>query len=948
MKNFSKSEKSLIKMQKSAARIPVWCIFLLCISLTALATFYSYQRYISEQEARFERLTRSLTATIEQRFEIYIASLYHTRSLLKIYPDITLKKFDTFIEALKLDENFPGIRGIGYTPKILTNEIPIFERKISQRDFPGYKIHGGENKNHLQNEVHYPVAAFHPMDEIVRKAMGYDTYSEPNRRAAMDRAIESGRPSATPRLEFMRGSDNQRKQGFIIYVPYFKSNMPIDTPEERRAAIAGFVYSTYRSEVFFNFLSALHNGQKKQFHMEIYEGIHNSNEAPSQDQLIFKTIDEPQTKENGIWGRTILKTTEVDVGNLKWTIHFSSLSGFTPIEIYRFPLYAAIFGFIISCLITLILLLSKNQSRMLMKDIELRQKAEHELADEKRMVELISKIGLNLKAESDLKDIVQMVTDTATDLTDAKFGAFFYNTIDATGEILTLYTLSGAPPEAFSKFPMPRKTAIFGPTFDGAATIRSHDILKDPRYGKMGAPYHGMPAGHLPVRSYLAAPVRSAKTGKVLGGLFFGHPEPGIFTENAEKIVEAISAQAAVAMDNANLYAELRETQIAAQDANQAKSNFLANMSHEIRTPLGIIIGYADLALEKQTKFPENLPEYLSTIKKNGEELTRIVGEVLDLSKIEANRLEIEKIKFNLPKFLDDVVSFLNLKAKEKGILLSLNKDANLPENIISDPTRLRQIITNLVGNAIKFTEKGSVTLFVRSLDNDKEFKLAFTIEDTGIGISKDQKSKLFKPFSQADTSTTRKYGGSGLGLLLSRQLSRVMGGDLDIEWSEPLKGSRFVFTITAEPAENHESIRVNWTQEKPKNSSSSGVVNLSDKKILVVEDSVDNQFLIQHYLKIFQAQVQISNNGQEAIDEVEKFNPDLILMDIQMPILDGYSATEQLRKLGFKKPIIALTAHAINDERDRALQSGFDDYLTKPLDKDLLAKTMQKFLAPA
>jgi len=931
-------EKFLIRILYSAAFIPPWFIFVLCITLTVLTTLYSYQRYMDEQTARFERLARTLTASIEQRFEIYVASLNNTRSLLKIYPDISLKDFTQYIANLELDKNYPGIRGIGYAPKILTHEIKSFEKKISQRDFPGYKIYGFEPG---ESQIHFPVTAFEPMDEIVLKAMGFDTYSEPNRRAAMDLAIETDKPTATPKLEFMRGSDNQPRQGFIIYLPYYKQGMPKSTPEERKAAIAGFIYSTYRSEVFFNFLTALHKDRKNQFHMEIYEGTIADGETPPPDKLIFNTADSFKINEE-LWDRTILTSSVIDIGNFKWTLRFASLPDFTPLEIYRLPIYIAIFGFIISCLITFMIFLSKSQSRMLEKDISLRQKAEAELVDEQKIVELTSKIGLNFKAESDLKDIVQMVTDTATELTKAKFGAFFYNTYNEAGEIYTLYTLSGAPPEAFSKFPMPRKTKIFGPTFEGQGLIRSNDITKDPRYGKMGAPYHGMPPGHLPVKSYLAAPVKSLKTGEVLGGLFFGHPEPAVFTEKSEKILESIVAQASVAMDNATLYSQLREAQNNAEDANKAKSNFLANMSHEIRTPLGIILGYADLAIEHSKNFPEHLDEYLSAIKKNGEELTRIIGEVLDLSKIEANKLEIEKVNFNLAKLLDDVLSFLNLKAKEKGISLSLNKEASLPDEVIGDPTRLRQIITNLVGNALKFTEKGNVTLYVRLIQNrPNELKLSFSIEDTGIGISNEQKAKLFKPFSQADNSTTRKYGGSGLGLLLSKQFARAMGGDLELEWSELDKGSRFTFTIITQPVDPSFS-------EKKKNKEIISNLNLNNKTILVAEDSEDNQYLIKYYLKSVGANVEVVSNGKEAISTINKSGADLILMDIQMPVLDGYGATDELRKSGFKNPIIALTAHALNDERERALKNGFDDYLTKPLDKNLLYKTLKKFLDKA
>lgn len=923
-----------MKLQASTLHVPWWLVFALCFSLTLVATHYAFQRYRADQNSRFDRLNKNFIASIEQRFEVYVTSLTNTRSLLEIDPHINLQKFRAYISSLQLDKNYRGIRGIGYTPKVLTKDIPAFEKKIAARDFPNYKIHYFDKE---KRDIHFPVTYFEPLDEIAQKAMGFDTYSEINRRTSMNIAQDTGMPSATGIIEFTRGDDNVRKRGFIIYLPHYRKGAKLDTVEDRRKALLGFVYSTYRAEVFFKFLANLHHDRQNQVHLAIYEGSYKSEEVPPEDKLLFASSNFIPSKDK-LLEETIKRSTEIDVGNLKWTIQSTSLPGFFPAGHWKFPVYTFIFGSIVSILLTFIIILSKNQSHMLMKDIALRQKAEAELIDEKKIVDLTSKIALNLKAESDLRQIVQIVTDTATEVTKAKFGAFFYNTYNDAGEILTLYTLSGAPPEAFSKFPMPRKTEIFGPTFDGTGIVRSDDITKDPRYGTMG-PYHGMPKGHLPVCSYLAAPVKSVKSGEVLGGLFFGHPEPGKFTEKSEKVLESICAHAAVAMDNATLYAKLTIAQEEAESANKAKSNFLANMSHEIRTPLGVILGYADLALEQYLHSPDHLPEYLSAIKKNGNELTRIIGEVLDLAKIEANHMEIEKIKFNLHKFLSDVLSFLNLKAREKGISLSLSKEVDVPEFIISDPTRLRQILTNLVGNAIKFTEKGAIVLHVKLLESSpEEIRLSFAVEDSGIGISDEQKEKLFKPFSQADSSITRKYGGTGLGLLLSKQLSTAMGGSLELVRSTLGSGSVFAFSITAYPTSQEEVLKKSSPQQQAQDS-------LFGKKILIAEDSEDNQLLLKYYLKNIKSEIILASNGEEAVQWVRKTEPDIILMDIQMPIMDGYSAVKEIRKLGFERPIVALTAHALNEEREHALKNGFDDYLTKPLDRILLLETLQKFL---
>ncbi len=389
---------------------------------------------------------------------------------------------------------------------------------------------------------------------------------------------------------------------------------------------------------------------------------------------------------------------------------------------------------------------------------------------------------------------------------------------------------------------------------------------------------------------------------------------------------------------------EIEKAKRAAEEANRAKSQFLANMSHEIRTPLGVITGFSDLALSSSPT-PDEMRNYLTTIKRNSQQLTTLVGEILDLSKIEANKLEVEKIRFSLPKLLDEVVNSLALRANEKGIDLVLELEKPIPECILTDPTRLRQILVNLIGNAIKFTEKGRVTVSAELLsiaEIGADVRLRVTIKDTGIGISPEHRDGLFLPFHQGDTSMTRKYGGTGLGLMLSKQLARALGGDLEMRESELGLGSVFTFTIEGGPFEGF------WDPTSAAKAATADVAPhlsqpLSGKRILLAEDVKDNQILFSRYLKRAGAWIDIANNGAEAITMIEKQNYDVILMDIQMPILDGLGATSQIRALGHRVPIIALTAHALREEREKALGGGFDDYLTKPLSSTTLVETIER-----
>jgi PAS domain S-box-containing protein len=391
--------------------------------------------------------------------------------------------------------------------------------------------------------------------------------------------------------------------------------------------------------------------------------------------------------------------------------------------------------------------------------------------------------------------------------------------------------------------------------------------------------------------------------------------------------------------DQFKIEEELKAAKAIAEDASLAKTRFLANMSHEIRTPLGVMIGFADLALEQAPSSTETL-RYLSAIKRNGEMLTRILGEVLDLSKIEASRIEIEQVRFSLHDLLEEVIAFLGLNASEKGIALSLKKVDPLPSFLKTDPTRLRQVLNNLISNAIKFTEQGEVVVTVevlREIPHASGGMLQFSIQDTGIGISLEQRKKLFQPFSQADPSMTRRYGGSGLGLILARELARALGGDILIQQSALGAGTTFVCTVAVSDIEEA-FLREPVLERHLKTES-----DLSGIHILLVEDSRDNQIIFQRFLQKSGAQVDIAENGKIGVEKALSADYDLLLMDIQMPVKNGHEAVIELRKSGYNKPIVALTAHALREEKERAASEGFTDYLTKPLDRDTLLKTVER-----
>jgi signal transduction histidine kinase/ActR/RegA family two-component response regulator len=400
--------------------------------------------------------------------------------------------------------------------------------------------------------------------------------------------------------------------------------------------------------------------------------------------------------------------------------------------------------------------------------------------------------------------------------------------------------------------------------------------------------------------------------------------------------------------------ADLREALGQAKLASESKSEFLANMSHELRTPLTAILGYADLMLDP-AQLPAERQECIQTIHRNGRHLLSIINDILDLSKIEAGKMTAEIIDCSPVEIVRDIAAMMRVRAVEKNIAFNCEFPGPIPAAIRSDPTRIRQVLINLVGNAIKFTHHGAVSVITRLEKpvSPKGPRLCFEVADSGIGMTEEQQERLFQPFSQADNSTTRKYGGTGLGLVICRRLVEMLGGEVRCE-SQRDRGSRFIVTLDVGSLENVELL--DGSKIDGPETVEPHVPPKVDRslrgRILVAEDGPDNQRLIRVLLTKAGAEVQVAENGRIAVDKAlagcagKRDQPfDLILMDMQMPELDGYGATAELRRRGYTGPIIALTAHAMESDRDRCIAAGCDDYATKPIDRAKLIALLSKYL---
>lgn len=571
------------------------------------------------------------------------------------------------------------------------------------------------------------------------------------------------------------------------------------------------------------------------------------------------------------------------------------------------------------------------------RDITDRKLAEDALHRQQAKLKIVNSLGASFSAELDLEKLIQAVTDAGRELCGAAFGAFFYTVVNEQGKSLQLYTLSGAPRSAFEKFGMPRATPIFEPTFLGTAVVRSGDIQKDSRYGKL-PPHHGMPPGHLPVRSYLAVPVISNAT-KVIGGLFFGHPEPNVFTDESEELLIAVAAQASVAIENARLYQAQRQAtekiQAAGAEAerqSRLKDEFLATLSHELRTPLQSILGWIQV-IRSEDRTEEELELGLEVIDRNAQSQTRIIEDLLDMSRILSGKVRLDVQRVNLSSAIESALETVKPAAEAKEIRLQSVIDP-LAKPVAGDPNRLQQIFWNLLSNAIKFTPKsGKVQIVLERVNSHLEV----SVSDSGMGISEEFLPYVFERFRQADATSTRSHGGLGLGLAIVKNLVELHGGWVRVKSPGMNQGATFTVAFPSPPVHSEAEETRRHPHATPPSRPVGPYPRLENTKVLVVEDEDDSRQLLVNVLKRAGADVLSAPSVDKALSILGAHQFDVILSDIGMPGKNGHEFIRAVRALpadqGGATPAIALTAYARTEDRIHAISSGFQMHIAKPAD---------------
>ncbi len=588
------------------------------------------------------------------------------------------------------------------------------------------------------------------------------------------------------------------------------------------------------------------------------------------------------------------------------------------------------------------------------EDISARKLVEAALHEETRVLELLNETGKMLASTLDLQPLVQAVTDAATELSGAKFGSFFYNTTDEHGESFLLYTLSGAPREAFERFGQPRATPLFGPTFRGERPIRIDDVTRDPRYGTM-APHHGMPKGHLPVRSYLAVPVRS-RSGEVIGGLFFGHPQPGVFTERTERLIVGVAAQAGIAIDNARLYegaqraAEERKSLLeseraartAAERMSDVKDEFLATLSHELRTPLNAILGWSRILRSTPADLADQL-RGLETIERNARVQTQLIEDLLDMSRINSGKLRLDVQPLQPVTFVEAAVETVQPVGRGQG-----HPAGNVPRP--GGGTDLRRPRAPAAGHLEPVVQRHQVHAQAAarsrccSSASTRTSRSAWPTPASGSGPSSCSTALRALP-PGAMPRPRASTAASASGCRSSRASSSCMAAPSRVK--SPGEGRGTTVTVHLPLTVVHRLAA--GVRQHPRTPDAGPAAvraeELAGLKVLVVDDQADARDLIKRVLEDCAATVLTAGSAADALALVERERPDLLVSDIGMPDADGFELLRMVRALGAARggrvPAIALTAFARSEDRTRALRAGFLVHVAKPVDPSELVATV-------
>ena len=980
-----------------------WVALLLALIFTFGAWYVASDVLSHRVNDRFVYRAEKERDNILARMRVYEQILRSGAAFFQASDSVSRSEWRSYIEHLELDEALPGIQGIGFATVVAPADRLAHERAIRREGFPDYKIWPAGER-----ETYTSIVYLEPFVGRNQRALGYDMFSEAQRRDAMERARDTGRPALTGKLVLVQEIEEGIQAGFLIYLPVYRNNLPQEGIAERRNALLGYVFMPFRAD---DLLHTIIGKNHKDVDMALFD------QEESAANLLFNSHPD----ENQASGRHVVLL-PIEFASHRWLARFQSRPDFDIVTTSYLPGSIAVGGVLFALMIFGMLVNNARQqrrveaiaSRLSESEVSLRSILDNApdavfIARPDGHYDYVNQEAAGLVGYT-TEELLAMGVEHLTPDGQAEEHRRIFGHVLSSGQIFTelqlrrkdgttvLVELSAthlpngnvlgscrdigerkraeqAVLAAERKFrglieqslvgvyiiqagrfayANPRFAEMFGfaSPADIVGKVSVNDLVAPEDRQRVAENLQRRISGAVEAINYSFVGVRrdgSHLDVEVYGRTMEYDDEPAVIGVIVD-VTERKQAEAELAQHRHHLeeLVRLRTLDLsiakeAAEAANRAKSTFLANMSHELRTPMNAIIGLAGI-LGRRSEDPVQRDK-LGKITNAANHLLRLLNDILDLSKIDAERLTLEQTPLKIGSIVANVESLVSDKLESKHLHLERNVAERLLNcELIGDPLRLQQILLNLVSNAVKFTEQGRVTLSAHITgESEHGMEIAFAVRDTGIGISEEALQRIFEPFEQADSSTTRQHGGTGLGLAICKHLVQLMGGEIEVS-SKPGRGSSFNFTLHFD---KHQAAD-DWRGPVEVSDAEEKLRGRKDLRILLAEDDPVNQDVGRELLQdTLGLQVDVANDGLEALEKARLTIYDLILMDIQMPKMDGLVATHAIRALpGYAStPILAMTANAFADDRQRCMNAGMNDFIAKPVEPDTLFRIIARWV---